>query len=218
MSHFARATEADKSFSRQQLARFTRVREATRGCGIEVYHFANSAAIFDLPESHFDAVRPGIALFGLPPSDSLASPRVRELRPVLEWVTRVAFLKEVPTGEGLSYGHTHRTERASLIATLPVGYGDGLDRQLSNRIEVLVGGRRCRQVGTISMCQCLVDVTELRGRVAVGDPAVLIGRQGGEEISADELAAQLGTLNYEVVTGITRRVPRVAVTGGAAAG
>jgi len=215
MSHFARATEADKSFSRQQIERFERVREATRGSGIEVYHFANSAAIFDLPESHFDAARPGIALFGLPPSDSLASPRVRELRPVLEWVTRVAFLKEVPAGEGLSYGHTHRTERTSLIATLPVGYGDGLDRQLSNRIEILVGGRRCRQVGTISMCQCLVDVTELNGRVSVGDPAVLIGRQGEAEISADELAAQLGTLNYEIVTGITRRVPRVAVSGAA---
>ncbi len=213
MSHFALAGEADKAFSREQIEAFDRVRQATLGFGIPFHHFANSAAVFDLPESHLDAARPGIAIYGLAPSATLANPRVNELRPVLEWVTRISFLKEVPAGVGLSYGHSFRTERPSLIATVPVGYGDGLHRRLSNRLEVLVHGRRCRQVATITMGQSLVDVTELKGRVAVGDPVTLIGRQGDESVLADELAAHLGTINYEIVTAIQRRVPRVAVSG-----
>lgn len=217
MSHFARAGEADKAFSREQIARFERVRAAVRGGAPILYHFANSAAVFDLPESHLDAVRPGIAIYGLRPSDTLANPRADELRPVLEWVTRVSFLKEVPAGVGLSYGHTFRTGRPSLVATLPVGYGDGLHRNLSGGFEVLVHGRRCPQVGTITMGQCLVDVTSLRGRVALGDPVVLIGRQGEEVVTADEWAARLGTIHYEIVTAIARRVPRVAVGRGSGA-
>jgi alanine racemase len=213
MSHLPRADEADKSFSLAQIEVFRRVREATRERGVEVYHLANSAGILDLPGSHFDAARPGIATYGLAPSATIASPRVRELRPVLEWRTRVTFLKEVRAGTGLSYGHTFRTSRASLVATLPVGYGDGLRRSLSNRGEVLVHGTRCPQVGTITMDQSLVDVTALRGRVAVGDEAVLIGRQGAEELSADELAAKLGTISYEIVTAIAERVPRVVLEG-----
>ncbi len=209
MSHFPRADEADKTLALQQIATFERLREATRGQGIEVHHLANSAGIFDLPESHQDAVRPGIAIYGLAPSREIANPRVAQLRPVLEWKTRITFLKEVPPGTGLSYGHSFRTERRSLIATLPVGYGDGLHRGLSNRAEFLVRGLRCPQVGTITMDQSLIDVTALRGRVEPGDEVVLIGRQGGEELSADELAEKLGTINYEIVTSIARRVPRV---------
>jgi alanine racemase len=218
-SHFARADEGDPAFSREQLAAFERVREATSDLGVEVCHFANSAAIFDLPESHLDAARPGIALYGLRPSPRIVNPRVDELRPVLEWRSRISFLKEVPAGLGLSYGHTFRTRRPTLVATLPVGYGDGLRRNLSNGFEVWVGGTRCPQVGTITMDQTLVDVTALRGRVATGDDAVLLGGgAGGEQAaapSADEWAARLGTINYEIVTAITRRVPRVAVGGAA---
>jgi alanine racemase len=211
MSHFPRAGEADQAFSRQQIAVFDRVCQAARGFGVEFRHFANSAAVFDLPESHLDAVRPGISIYGLRPSPELANPRVRELRPVLEWRTRITFLKEVPAGAGLSYGHTFHTARPSLVATLPVGYGDGLHRNLSNRLEVLVHGQRCPQVGTITMGQILVDVTGLGGRVALGDEVVLIGRQGDQQVTADELAGKLGTINYEIVTAIQRRVPRVAV-------
>jgi alanine racemase len=214
MSHFARAGEADKSFSRQQIEAFSRVWEAARDQGVEVRHLANSAAIFDLPESHLDAARPGIALYGLAPSDCIANPRVRELRPVLEWRTHITFLKEMSAGRGLSYGHLYRTERPSLIATLPVGYGDGLHRNLSNRLEVLVHGTRCPQVGAITMGQSLVDVTALRGRVALGDEVVLLGRQGDETVTADELAGKLGTINYEIVTSLQRRVPRLAATAG----
>lgn len=210
MSHFPRADEVDKSFSRAQIESFRRVCEALRPAGAPVRHLANSAGILDLPESHLDAVRPGIAIYGLAPSRHIANPRVAELEPVLEWRSRITFLKEVPAGTGLSYGHTFRTRRPSLVATLPVGYGDGLHRGLSNRMDFLVRGVRCPQVGTITMDQTLADVTGLRGRVALGDDAILIGREGAEALGADALAETLGTISYEIVTSIARRVPRLA--------
>ncbi len=209
MSHFPCADESDKTLSLAGLEQFREVMAASRDYGIEVCHMANSAAIFDLPEAGFDAVRPGIAIYGLRPSPEIVNPRVAELRPVLEWKTRITFLKEVPAGTGLSYGHRFHTKRESLIATLPVGYGDGLSRVLSNNLEVLVHGVRCPQVGCITMDQSLVDVTRLRGTVALDDEVVLIGRQGEEEVTADELAVKLGTINYEIVTRIAQRVPRV---------
>jgi len=212
MSHFPCADEADKGgLSRAQLERFRELITASAASGIEVHHMANSAAIFDLPASHLDAARPGIAIYGLRPSCEIANPRVHELRPVLEWKSRITFLKEVPAGTGISYGHTFHTRRPSLIATIPVGYGDGLHRNLSNNCEMLVHGVRCPQVGRITMDQSLLDVTALRGQVALGDEVVIIGRQGSEEVTADELADKLGTINYEVVTAIAQRVPRIVV-------
>jgi alanine racemase len=211
MSHFPRADEADKRFSHQQIETFRRVVEIANNHGVEVRHLANSAAILDLPESWFDAARPGIAIYGLRPSREIANPRVNELRPVLEWKSRITFLKEVPAGTGLSYGHTFETERPSLIATVPVGYGDGLSRNLSNNIDFLVGGMRCPQVGRITMDMCLIDATALRGRVKLGDEVVIIGVQGEAGITADELADKLGTINYEIVTCIAHRVPRMVV-------
>ncbi len=209
MSHFASADQAEKESAREQINRFNKVVETAGSFGITSVHMANSAAIFDLPESLFSAVRPGIAIYGLAPSAAIANPLVKELRPVLEWKTRVTFLKTVPPGTGLSYGHIYHTKRSSHIATIPVGYGDGLCRNLSGKLTVLVGGRRCPQVGRITMDQCLIDVTALQGRVGIGDEVVLIGRQAGEEISADELASRQGTINYEVVTAIAERVPRL---------
>ena len=141
----------------------------------------------------------------------MVSRRVGELRPVLEWKTRITYLKEVPTGTGLSYGHAFHTERPSLIATIPVGYGDGLSRLLSNKAQFVVRGRRCPLVGRVTMDQSLVDVTPLTGGVELGDEVTIIGRQGDEEVTADELAAEMGTINYEIVTSIASRVPRIAV-------
>lgn len=210
MSHFPRADEADKSYSIAQLAHFRQVVELTQSYGIKTVHMANSAAIFALPDSHFDAVRPGIALYGLQPAAPIAHPTARELKPVLELKSQVIFLKEVAPGTGLSYGHAFHTQCPSLIATLPIGYGDGLSRNLSGRIDVLVRGVRCPQVGRITMDLSLIDVTALRGQVELGDEAVIIGRQGTAELSAEELASKLGTINYEIVTGISHRVPRVA--------
>jgi alanine racemase len=130
---------------------------------------------------------------------------------VLEWKSRIVFLKDVPAGTGLSYGHAFHTRRPSQIATVPVGYGDGLSRNLSNNVDLLVRGARCPQVGRITMDMSLIDVTALEGTVELGDEVVIIGRQGTAAIEADELAAKLGTINYEVVTAISQRVPRVAL-------
>ena len=211
MSHFPRADEADKTYSHEQIRRFRQLVEVTQPYGIEAYHMANSAAIFDLPDSYFDAARPGISIYGLRPSPWMVSRRVDELRPVLEWRTRITYLKEVPAGTGLSYGHAFHTDFPSLIATIPVGYGDGLSRLFSDRAELLVRGRRCPLVGRVTMDQSLVDVTTLRGDVELGDDVTIIGCQGEEEVSADELAAEMGTINYEIVTSIASRVPRIAV-------
>lgn len=213
MSHFPRADEEDKSYSRRQIEIFREVMKESGKFNIGLYHFANSAAIFDLPEAHLDAARPGISIYGLRPSSEIQNPRVKELKPVLSWKTRITYLKEVPAGTGLSYGHTFHTDRPSLIATIPLGYGDGMSRLLSNRIEVLVGGTRCRQVGRICMDQCLVDVSPIRGRVGLADEVVIVGRQGSEEVTVDEIAEMLGTINYEVVTAISCRVPRIPVRG-----
>ena len=213
MSHFASADEADKTVAERQLRLFRDIADLARESGVDYVHMANSAGVLDLPASHFDAVRPGIAIYGLAPSDEIASPLAASLRPVLEWVTRISFLKEVPAGVGLSYGHAFTTTRDSLIATIPVGYGDGLARSLSGRFDVLVGGRRCPQVGRITMDQSLIDVTALRGQAALGDPVTLIGRQGSETIGAGELADRLGTISYEIVTAIASRVPRIVVDG-----
>jgi len=210
MSHLPRADEADKTPSHEQIERFRRVIEAAAPHRIDVVHMANSAAILDLPEAHFDACRPGIAIYGLAPSPDIANPRVAELEPVLEWKSRITFLKEVPAGVGLSYGHAFTTEHPSLVATIPVGYGDGLARNLSDRLEVLVRGTRCRQLGRITMDQSLIDVTPLRGRVDLGDEVVLIGEQEGVRVTADELAETRGTISYEIVTAIAGRVPRLA--------
>jgi alanine racemase len=211
MSHFPLAPEADPSFARQQIVLFRHVQEATKASRIMSYHLANSAAIFDLPEAHCDAARPGIAIYGLKPSPTIANPRVHDLKPVLEWKTRITYLKEVPAGTGLSYGHTFHTAQPSLIATVPIGYGDGLSRRLSNNLALVVGGMRCAQVGDICMDQSLVDVTALRGRVQVGDEVVIIGQQGQAVVTVDELANKLGAINYEIVTGIAKRVPRIAI-------
>ncbi len=211
MSHFPCADEVDKTFSYQQIERFKQAMEVSRAYHVKLYHMANSAAIFDLPDAYFSLARPGIAVYGLPPSSTIANPQVNDLKPILELKSRVVFLKEVAAGIGLSYGHIYTTRKPSLIATVPIGYGDGLSRNLSNRLEVLVGGHRCPQVGHITMDMTLVDVSALRGKVSLGDEVVIIGSQGDEKITADELADKLNTINYEIVTGISHRVPRIVV-------
>ena len=214
MSHFPCADEEDKAFSRRQIETFLEVKKASRAYGIAVYHVANSAAIFDLPEAHLDAARPGISIYGLKPSCTIQNQAVHDLKKVLEWKTCIVFLKEVPSGTGLSYGHIYHTDKPSLVGSIPLGYGDGMPRLLSNNLDVLVRGRRCPQVGRICMDQCLIDVTALRGKVESGDEVVIIGSRGNETITADELAGRLGTINYEIVTNISRRVPRIALEKG----
>ena len=204
-THFA-ASEEDEVGTRDQLRRLLRARDAVSGGGIEpsCVHAANSAATILYPESHLDMVRPGAAIYGVDPGGGIG-PRFG-LRPALTWRSAVTMVKRLPAGERLSYGWRYALERESTVATVPVGYEDGYQRALGNRAEVLIRGRRHRVAGTVTMDQILVDCGD--DQVLVGDEVVLIGAQGGERITAEELGAHLGTIGYEIVTAISERVPR----------
>jgi len=208
-THFATADSADETYARRQFARFEAVLAAldTRGLRPPIVHAANSAALLALPESHYDLVRPGIAIYGLSPSAEVPVPA--GFRPALAFKTQVAQVKEIPAGEGVSYGATYMTERPTRIATLPVGYADGFRRAPANGGAVLIHGRRAPLVGRVAMDQCMVDVTAIPG-VRQGDEVVLIGRQGEDELTAEAVAERLGTISYEVVAALLARVPRVS--------
>jgi alanine racemase len=207
-SHFSQAESVEGDYTRQQLATFKSVIDRLRSQQLAppLVHFANSAATITLPEAYFDMVRPGIMLYGVYPSAAMAS--LITLKPALLWKTKILQLKQVPAGTSISYGQTFRTTRASLIATLPVGYADGYPRLLSNRGEVLVGGQRAPVAGRVCMDLTMIDVTDIRN-VKQGDEVVLLGRQGTAEVSADEIAAWANTISYEILTSISARVPRI---------
>ena len=207
-THFAAADEADKTFALTQQARLEAVVRSLAGHGISlpVISAANSAATDSLPGAWLDAVRPGIILYGLPPAPGM--PLQLDLKPAMSLVTRIVQLKQVPAGTPVSYGYTYQTPAPAWLATLPVGYADGYSRHLSNRAEVLIHGIRRRVVGRICMDQTVIDLGP-HCDAAVGDEAVLFGRQGGAEITLTELATLAGTINYELACGISPRVPRV---------
>ena len=211
MTHLAEAERTGSAATARQLERFERICAAVQSMAgpVRWRHVANSALVLrGNPPGNL--VRPGLMLYGASPGAGL--PHAEELRPVMSLATALAFLKRVPTGTALSYGGTFVTRRESLIATLPVGYADGYRRALSNRAAVLVRGRRAPVVGTVCMDLCLADVTDVPG-AAVGDEVLLLGRQGAEEITADELAGHAGTISYEIFCGVGPRVPRVHAAG-----
>ena len=212
LSHFASADEDDKSFSSLQLERFRQVLTQAEGLGLtfRFTHIANSAGVIDLPDSHLRLVRPGLILYGAPPSRTLHGPV--SLKPVMTLKTRVLQLKEVDSGAPIGYGCTYTTSRSSHIATLAVGYDDGYNRLLSNKGEVLVRNCRAPVVGRISMCLTTVDVTEVQG-IQVDDEVVLLGRQGDQEITADEIAAKTGTINYEIFCNFGGNRKKLFVNG-----
>ena len=210
MTHFAEAEADDPEFAREQLARFAegvRALSAVQQGGKLLRHAANSAALLCLPEARLDLVRPGIMLYGCHPRgrQRMAEP---QLQPALRLRTAISQIQAVARGESVSYGRTFVAPRDVRVATLPVGYADGVGRLLSNRGQVLIRGRRVPIVGRVCMDMTMVDVTDLPD-VRVGDEAVLIGRQGEEEISADEVAELQGTISYEILSRIGPRVPRV---------
>ncbi len=218
-THFA-ASEEDHPFTLAQLERFHDLLGQLRAEGIEfpLRHAANSGAIWNVPEAHLDMVRVGISLYGYHPAGRAgATGRAAALRPALTWKTAVAQVKEVPAGTSVSYGRTYVTRGPERLATLPVGYADGYSRALSNRGQVLVGGRRAPVVGRVCMDQIVINVTHVDG-VRPGDEVVLIGAQGGEELTADDMAGLLGTISYEVLCAIGKRVPRLYRGGGATGG
>jgi alanine racemase len=204
-THLARA-EDDAAFTAEQLKRFRRVISALEREGLRppLVHAANSAGALQRWASRWDMVRPGLASYGLSAG----------FEPALTLKSKIVFLKTVPKGTPISYGGTWRAPRVSRVATLPIGYGDGYPRALSNRADVLVGGRRCRVIGRVTMDQTMIDVTGAP-RTFIGEDVVLLGAQGRERVDASELARLCGTIPYETVTGISTRVPRLAVGGAA---
>ncbi len=208
-SHFARADEADPAPSHLQLERFNEVLSfyERRGLPMPIRHMANSAAILRFPEAYFDMVRPGILLYGVYPSAEV--PRTVEVAPALSWKTRVVYFKVTKPGHGVSYGWTWAPDRMTRIVTLPVGYGDGYFRSMSGKAQVLIRGRRYPVVGRICMDQMMVNIGW--ETAYNGDEVVLIGEQGNERITVEDLAEWAGTIPYEVLTNINTRVPRLYV-------
>jgi alanine racemase len=211
MSHLACADEAETAFTEEQITRFHRCREAVVAAGFTgvTFHLANTAGVLRFPGASFDGVRPGIGLYGYGPA---AEGRDLGLEPVLTLESRVVRMRELPVGATVGYGRTFRCDRPTRMALLPIGYGDGLSRALSNAGEVLVAGRRCPIIGRVNMDLTCVDVTDVPA-AREGSAAVVIGRQGEETIGAQDVADRLGTIPYEVLCAIGPRVPRVYVEG-----
>jgi alanine racemase len=214
MTHFATADD-DPAFMKAQLERFDGFASDVRRMAPEaVVHAANSAGVLRSRAAHFDLVRCGIAIYGCDPMHE--DPSLHELEPALELVSYVAAVKRAEPGESAGYGRRFIAERETWIATIPIGYGDGVRRALTNNCDVLLGGRRYPLVGTVSMDNITVEVGP-EPEVRVGDEAVLIGARGSERITAEDVARRIGTINYEVVCGISARVPRVYHRDGAPA-
>ncbi len=212
-THFAAADDADPGYTQRQFETYQGFvqRLEDRGIRVPIRHVANSAAILNFPEMHLDMVRVGISLYGYYPS-----PQVRHevsLRPALSLKTQIGHLKTVPAGTGISYGVTHVTDKATTIATLPIGYADGLSRRLSNVGQVLVRGRFAPILGRVCMDQCMIDVGHIPD-LSVGDDVIVFGQSQDQRWSAEDIANQLGTISYEVLCAVARRVPRVYLRGG----
>ena len=185
---------------------------AQAGIHIPVKHVCNSAATLQYPEMHLDMVRPGIILYGLCPSKEVSGKM--DLRPAMTLKANVIFVKDVDRDVCVSYGRTFRTARKSRIATVPIGYADGYTRLMSNKGRMLINGEFAPVIGRVCMDQCMLDVTDLEREVHVGDEVVIFGKQNGACISVDEIADQVGTINYELVCIIGKRIPRVYLKEG----
>jgi alanine racemase len=204
-THFA-AAESDDEGTKGQLRWLLAAANGLRARGTRprYLHAANSAGTLRFPEAHLDLVRVGAAMYGLDPGGGLGAEA--DLRPALRWASAVTLVRRLPAGERLSYGWTYTLRRDANVATIPVGYGDGYARALSSRAEVLIRGKRYRVSGTVTMDQVMVDCGD--DEVRAGDEVVLIGEQGDDRITAEEVAGHIGTIGYEVVTAISERVPR----------
>ena len=206
-SHFANADSGDLSHARLQLERFDEVLRfyERRSLPMPMRHIANSAAVLQLPESYLDLVRPGIMLYGVYPSPEV--PHTVEVKPALAWKSRVVYFKVTRPGHTVSYGSTWQSDHETRIVTIPVGYGDGYFRSMSNRAKVLIRGKKYPQVGSICMDQLMVNIEW--DSAYNGDEAILLGEANGERITVEELAQWAGTIPYEILTNINTRVPRV---------
>ncbi len=209
-THFATADEADKAFTLNQKAEFDGFcqRLFDMGAKIPIRHIANSAAIMDFEDFGYEMARCGIVTYGLYPSNEVLKSNL-ELAPAMSLKSHISHIKKVPEGTPISYGATYKTESEATIATVPVGYADGYPRHLSNCGRVLINGKSAQVVGRICMDQFMVDISGISANV--GDEVILIGKSGEEEITADEIAEKVGTINYEIICGIGKRVPRIYI-------
>lgn len=212
-THFACADVAGNTYTRQQFALFSEILSSMSRAGIDIpiKHAANSGALINHPETHLDMVRPGIALYGLYPSREVGKNRAR-LHPAMTLKATIVTVKTVPAHFKISYGCTYETNTETRIATIPVGYADGYNRLLSSCGHMLVHGKRAPVVGRVCMDLTMLDVGHIPG-TRVGDEVVVFGRQGGAVLHVDEIAKATHTINYEVVTAISERVPRVYIDG-----
>lgn len=208
-SHFATADERDKEYSEFQKKEFRDIvwQLEQRGVSLGQKHIYNSAAIVEFNDDDFDAIRPGIILYGYYPSNEVNKENIK-LKPALMLKSNVVHIKTLPKGKYISYGRKFVTEKESVIATLPIGYADGYTRLLTNKAKVIINGKLAPVVGNICMDQCMIDVTEIPN-VNIGDEVILIGESGNAKFNADDIADLLGTINYEVICMIGKRVPRV---------
>lgn len=205
-THFP-VSDVDPGYTREQIDRFDALVARLRASGVEIpmVHSANSAAVVSLPESHMDLVRPGLAAYGHHPAGADTG---LDLAPIMEWKSRLVDVRRVKAGRTISYGRDFTTTRDSNIGVVPVGYGHGYPFAASGRGSMLVGGRRVPIVGRVTMDMTMVDLTDLRERPVPGDEVVIVGRQGSEEITFHDVAGWAGTIIYEVMCGISKRVPR----------
>lgn len=208
-THFSSADETDKEYTIKQMNKFKEFNKKLeeRNIKIEEKHLSNSAGILDVEEAYFDAVRPGIIMYGYYPSNEVMKEKIN-LKPALTLKSNIVHVKVLPKGEYISYGREFKTERESIIATLPIGYADGYTRALYKNGKVIINGKMAPIVGRICMDQCMIDVTDIEG-VSVGDEVILIGEDKGVKFNADDIAKLLNTINYEVLCLIGKRVPRV---------
>ncbi|GLC78709.1 alanine racemase [Lacrimispora brassicae] len=213
-THFAKADERDKEATDQQLERYQKfvTMLSDRGITIPILHCSNSAGILDLQKANFHAVRAGISIYGIYPSGEVDRDTVK-LQPAMELKSFISYVKKIEPGTSVSYGGTFTADREMTVATIPVGYGDGYPRNLSGKGEVLIRGQRARILGRVCMDQFMVDVTGIHG-AEEEDEVVLIGRQGKEEITVEELAMAGGGFHYEIVCDIGKRVPRIYLENG----
>ena len=212
-SHFATADCADLSRAKNQAQRFADFDAMlkARGINIPIRHLNNSAGVMNF-DNHYELVRSGIVTYGLYPSDAV-SPSLLKLEPALAWHSRITHIKTLPAGREISYGGTYITTKDTVVATIPVGYADGYRRSLSGKFHVLIRGQKAPILGRICMDQMMVDVTDIPG-VQRNDRVVLIGKDSGEEIPIETIAAAADSFNYEFACGISRRVPRIYISGG----
>jgi alanine racemase len=214
-THYACADETDKTYTLEQHARFERVVQyfAKKEVRFKYIHAGNSATAIDSPELTYNMVRLGISMYGLYPSEEVQKERIA-LEPVMSLKTGIVMLKNMAKNSGISYGSIYKTQvESERIATLPIGYADGFSRMLTGKAQALIHGHKVPIVGTICMDQCMINVTDV-ANVQLEDEVVLFGKQGDSVITADELAAQLGTINYEITCMISYRVPRIYIREG----